>query len=390
MQVDNNLLTLALILFLSALIRAVSSRYKTPPVIGLLLLGVVLGPTFLNLVKFNELLHWIGEVGVLLLLFQAGLETDVKRIRHESKLAFPPAMGGVIIPMISGFALVMFMTGDIAESLIVGVIMTATSVSVSVMTLYDLGKMKSIEGRCIVNSAIIDDVIGILLVTVIFGVFSKGEPGSGSQLLPFLKIIGFFVAVLLAGRYVIPVFFNNLQKLRLDQSVTKLAIVIIFIFAWLAEYTELAAITGAYFAGLFLGQTQQHRKISSNLEVLGKALFIDVFFVGIALQYNLFSLNLHYMFLIGFILLSIFSKILGAGIGARLTGLDNIRSFRIGAGMIPRGEVALIVANMAMKKNLISADILSATIMMVIVTAVITPILLKHGFIKLQGKTLFD
>jgi len=256
MQVDNNLLSLALILFLSALIRAISSKYHTPPVIGLLLLGVVLGPTILNILKFSELIHWIGEVGVLFLLFQAGLETDTKRIRHESKQALLPALGGVMLPLITGFFLIYFITGNIAESLVVGVIMTATSVSVSVMTLYDLGKMKGIEGRCIVNSAIIDDVIGILLLTAVFAIFSKSETESANQYLPFLKIAIFFVVIIVFGKYMIPGLFNNLKKLRLEQSVTKLAIIIIFTFAWLAEYAELAAITGAYFAGLFLGQTQ--------------------------------------------------------------------------------------------------------------------------------------
>ncbi|MCF7911977.1 MAG: cation:proton antiporter [Candidatus Cloacimonetes bacterium] len=390
MQVDNNLLSLGLILILSALNRAISTKYKTPPVIGLLLLGVVLGPTFLNLVKYNEILHWIGEVGVLLLLFQAGLETDVKRIRHESKQAFPPALGGVLLPLITGFILVMFMTGDVAESLVVGVIMTATSVSVSVMTLYDLGKMKSIEGRCIVNAAIIDDVIGILLITVIFAIFSKDEISESSAYLPFVKIIGFFIITYLSGRYLIPGVFNNLKRLLLEQSVTTLAIAFIFIFAWLAEYAELAAITGSYFAGLFLGQTLQHHKINSNIEIIGKALFIDIFFVGIGLKFDLLDMTLNIWFLIGFNVLAIFSKLLGSGIGARLTGLDNIRAYRIGSGMIPRGEVALIVANMAMARNLISQEILSASIIMVIVTAIIPPIMLKHGFTKLQGKTLLD
>ncbi len=390
MQVDNNLANLAFILIFSAVIRAISSKYKAPPVIGLLLLGVFLGPTFFNLIGYNEIIRWIGEVGVLFLLFQAGLETDMKRIRKESKQAFPPAVGGVLLPLITGAILIYYMTGDIAEALVVGVIMTATSVSVSVMTLYDLGKMKSIEGRCIVNAAIIDDVIGILLITVIFAVFSKGEVSEGSQFLPFLKIIGFFVIVYLFGKYLVPGLFNNLKRLLLEQSVTTLAIAFIFVFAWLAEYAELAAITGSYFAGLFLGQTQQHHKISSNVEIIGKALFIDIFFVGIGLQFDLLDMKLNIWFLIVFNLLAIFSKMLGSGIGARLTGLDNIRAYRIGSGMIPRGEVALIVANMAMARHLISPEILSASIMMVIVTAVIPPIMLKHGFTKFQGKTLLD
>lgn len=390
MQVDNNLVSLAVILLFSTIIRSVSSKLKIPPVIGLLFLGVILGPTISGAIAYNEIIHWIGEVGVLFLLFQAGLETDIKRIKHESKQALPPALGGVILPFILGSLLVLLTGKSLAEAMVVGVIMTATSVSVSVMTLYDLGKMKSIEGRCIVNAAILDDVMGILLLTVVFAVFGTEGGGAGNQLIPFLKIIGFFVIMLIAGKYIIPSLFNNLKRLWLEQSITKLAIVIIFVFAWLAEYAELAAITGAYFAGLFLGETQQQHKIAGNIQIIGKAIFIDIFFVGIGLQFNLLDLDIHYLFLISFILLAIFGKIIGSGIGARMTGLDNIRSFRIGSGMVPRGEVALIVANMGLRKGLISSDILSATIMMVIVTAVITPVLLKHGFVKLKGKTLFD
>lgn len=390
MQVDNNLIIIAVILLLAAIIRAVSSKLKVPPVIGLLLLGVVLGPTVSGAVQYNELLHWLGEVGVLFLLFQAGLETDIKRIRSESKQALPPALGGILFPMAAGISLVLLFGGKLSEAIIVGVILTATSVSVSVMTLYDLGKMKSIEGRCIVNAAIIDDVIGILLVTIVFAIFNEGDVEAGKQFLPFIKILGFFVIMLLAGKFIVPNLFNNLKRLWLESSVIKLAIVLIFVFAWLAEYAELAAITGAYFAGLFLSETQQQHKIGQQLDIIGKSLFIDLFFVGIGLQFDLLDLNLHFVFLLGFILLAILGKMLGSGLGARLTGMDNIRSFRIGSGMVPRGEVALIVANMAMKKHLISSDILSATIMMVIVTAITTPLLLKHGFIKLKGKTLND
>lgn len=390
MPVDNNLLIIALILLIAAVIRGISTRLKIPPVIGLLLLGVVIGPSLLKLVQYNELLHWLGEVGVLILLFEAGMETDLKRLKKDSAQALPPALGGVLLPFASGTALVMLTTGNLQEALTVGVILTATSVSVSVMTLIDLNKIKGIEGRCIVNAAIIDDIIGIILITILFAVFNDSGSGAVSNLLPFLKIIGFFVIMLILGKFIIPVIFNNLKKLMLEESVIKFCFFLLFIFAWLAEYADLAAITGAYFAGLFLGQTQSRQKIVTNFRIIGKAIFVDIFFVGIGLQFNLFDLNIHYTFVIGFILIAIISKLIGSGIGIRLTGLDNIRAFRVGSGMIPRGEVALIVANMALKQNLITQDILSATILMVIVSALITPLLLKYGFTHLQGKTFFD
>jgi len=378
------LLHLAIIIFFSKILGAIARKLKQPPVIGMLLLGIVLGPTLLHFIEPDEVIMWIAKVGVLFLLFEAGLETNIKRIKEDSKQALLPAFGGIVLPFSLGLALIYFTNHNITQALAVGVIFTATSVSVSVMTLLELGKLKSIEGRCIVNSAIIDDIVGILLLTFIFGIISgTGESGSGLTV-SIIKIIGFFIVASIIGVFILKPFFFNLKKILLDNVVISLAIAVVLLYSWLAEMAGLAAITGAYFAGLFLGQTQHKHAINIGITNIGKSFFVDVFFVSIGLQFDLFEIEAKPIFLLLFILLAIFGKIIGSGLGARITKFDAVRSFRIGSGMIPRGEVALIVANMALAKGLISTEILSATILLVIISALVTPLMLKFSFNKFK------
>jgi Na+:H+ antiporter len=383
---NNLLLHLAIIIFFSKILGAISRKIKQPPVIGMLLLGILLGPTFLHFIEPDEIISWIAQIGVLFLLFEAGLETDLKRIKEDSKQAMLPAAGGIILPFSLGFGLVYFVTNSISQALIAGVIFTATSVSVSVMTLLDLNKLKGLEGRCIVNAAIIDDIIGILLLTFIFGLTGSGSDGS-TLTLSLVKIVVFFVISFAFGLFVLQPFFLNLKKILLDNVVISLAISVVLLYSWFAEMAGLAAITGAYFAGLFLGQTHHKHAVQTGIANIGKSFFVDVFFVNIGLEFNLFDIEAEPIFLFSFVFLAVLSKAIGSGFGARLTNFDAVRSFRIGAGMMPRGEVALIVANMALAKGIISTDILSATILMVIISALITPIVLKYGFTKLGKKS---
>ncbi|MDP8269256.1 MAG: cation:proton antiporter [Candidatus Tenebribacter davisii] len=381
------LLHLAVIIFFSKILGAISRKLKQPPVVGMLLLGIILGPTILNFIEPDEVIKWIAKVGVLFLLFEAGLETNMKRIKEDSKQAILPAIGGITLPFILGFLLMYFVNHNITQALVVGVVFTATSVSVSVMTLLDLGKLKGIEGRCIVNSAIIDDIVGILLLTFVFGLTSGSSGSSTTIIISFAKIIAFFVIATLLGIFILKPFFLNLKKILLDNVVISLAIAVVLLYSWLAEMAGLAAITGAYFAGLFLGQTEYKSAVHTGIANIGKSFFVDVFFVSIGLQFDLFEIEAEPAFLLLFILFAIFGKMIGSGIGAKITKFDAVRSFRIGAGMIPRGEVALIVANMALAKGLVSTDILSATILLVIISALVTPLILKFSFTKFEKRS---
>lgn len=380
---DNLLLKLAIIIIFSKVLGMMFKKLKQPPVIGMILLGIILGPTVLDYIEPDNIILWIAKTGVLFLLFEAGLETDLKRIKNESKQAILPALGGVIVPFMLGFLFSFIAHHSFVESLILGIIFTATSVSVSVMTLIDLGKLRGVEGRCIVNAAIIDDIIGILLLSVVFGLSTGQVVASGTMLGQLVKIILFFVLVFVSGIFLLKPIFLNLKKIFLDNVELSLAIAFVLLYSWFAEETGLAAITGAYFAGLFIGQSEYKHSIQQGISLLGKAFFIDVFFVSIGLEFNLFTLQAAPWYLISFVLLALFGKGFGSWLGARFTGFDNIRASRIGIGMLPRGEVALIIASMAVERNLISIEMMSATILMVVISAFITPIMLKTSYKRL-------
>lgn len=376
----NAFLYLAIIIVLAKLAATVFHNWKLPPVVGILLLGIILGPSALNIVHLNEIISWVASVGVLFLLFEAGLNTDIRRLATEYMQSLSPALGGVFLPFGFGFLIAFLFGYGYTQSLIAAVIFTATSISVSVMTLIDLGKLKGIEGRCIVNAAIIDDIIGILLLTFILG-FTLGEQTfNGGIALTISKIILFFVLTIAIGIFLIKPLFSNVEKFLVKNSIFSYAIAAIFFYAWFAEFSGIAALTGAYFAGVFIGQTEFKQKIHTHISELGNSFFVDVFFVTIGLQINILIIDANIFFLLSFVLIAILSKFAGSFIGARLVHFDSIRAFRIGSGMIPRGEVALIVASMALDKGVISSEIMSATILMVIISAVFTPLLLKYSF----------
>lgn len=356
-----------------------------PPVIALIMLGIVLGPSGLKFATSETLIKGIANIGALFLLFEAGLETDIKRIKTDSKVAILPASIGVILPLILGFFFNYFFTHNVMQSLIIGVIFTATSVSISVITLMEIGKMSTLEGRTIVNAAILDDIFGILLLSVVFGLAGVGD--GGTTLLLFGKMILFFLIIIVIGIFIIKNIFRNLEKLKISDTFLTIAISFIFLYSWMAEFSGLAAITGAYFAGLFLGQTDYKEKIHHGISVVGKSFFIDIFFVSIGLEFILSDIKASPVYLTGFIILALIGKFFGCGIGARLSSFDLIKSARIGIGMIPRGEVGIIIASMAIQKGMISADGFSATILMVVVTAIIPPILLRYSYEKFKDKS---
>ncbi len=379
---------IAIILFIASIFRAFFSRLSLPPVIGLILLGILLGPSLFNIVSTNEVIEWIAKVGVLLLLFEAGLGTNIKQIRNDSKQAFLPAFGGVLLPLVLGTAFAHLYGYDFDHSLFIGAIFTATSVSVTVMTLLELNRLKSLEGRCIINAAIIDDVIGILIITFIFGLAVKeGSEGAGGVLVSLGKIFGFFLVSVLAGLFVIKPLFSNFKRIFPKNPVIPIVIMFLFLYAYLAELSGIAAITGAYLAGLFLGQTEYREFINEGISTISKSFFTDVFFVSIGLGHNIFSLEIDLWYVLVFVILAIAGKFLGSYAGARLTRFDGIRSMRVGIGMIPRGEVALIMALMGLSKNIVDKDTMSATIFLILASALLTPFLLKASFTRLKKET---
>ncbi|OYD13637.1 hypothetical protein CH333_10730 [candidate division WOR-3 bacterium JGI_Cruoil_03_44_89] len=367
------LIQIALIIILSKVFSDFASRVRQPPVLGVLILGLLLGPSGFNIVAPNEVINTFSEIGVLILLFMVGLETDIKP--KEGKIASVIAINGVLLPFLFGFLVGLLFHRSLPESLILGTILTATSVSVTAMTLVDIGKLNLPEGKIIITAAIVDDVIGIIFLTVILCALGT----TTSPTFAILKLIGFFVAAYLVGHLFFLVF-GWAERLKAREAILAIAFAMMLIYAFMAMNLGVAAITGAYIAGFMLRRTKYKKNILSGMDTIGHSIFISFFFVDIGLKTNLVTIGGNHLFLIAFILCAILGKLGGTFIGTRLMHLKPKRGLRVGIGMIPRGEVALAIASMALSRGLIRRGDFSSVVVMVIVLALITPILLKWSF----------
>lgn len=399
------LLLLAAIVAAAKCAGALASRFGQPSVFGEILAGLILGPTVLNvlgLAPFNPaaseagqpgllaVVHDLAELGVVLLMFVAGLETDLDELRRVSAVAFWAAFGGVLLPLAGGvlvataFGLPLYW-----EAIFIGTILTATSVSISAQTLLELGALRSREGATILGAAVIDDVMGLMVLSVVVA-FAKASGGGvdlAALALVSLRILGYFALALVAGRLVKPILRWS-ASLQVSQATLAAALVIAFIYAWAAEYVgEVAAITGAYLAGVFVAQSGYKDRIDAGIHPLTYSMFVPVFFISIGLQANGRELGPHALFTLVLVAVAIVAKVIGSGAGARLSGFGGRESLRVGIGMISRGEVGLIVAGYGMTNGLIPRDVFSASVLMVLVTTMVTPPLLRLVFPAARGRT---
>ncbi len=370
------LLHLAIILILSKYVAALSIKFKMPPVLGMIITGIILGPSLLDIVKTDIVIQWLAKLGVILLLFTAGLDTDVAQMKSQGRASLMTAAGGVLVPFALGFFTSRFFGLDIFSATLIGTVLMATSVSVTVMTLIDLKKLHSSEGTTILGAAIIDDVIGILMLTFVFGLHG----GENNILVSMGKILGYFVASFLFGFFLFKPIIRFTRKLEVESGVVAVALSLCFFFAWAAEKAGMAEITGAYIAGLFVGQTRSKRTVSEGVETLGQSFFVAIFFINIGLETQLRDISGNPGFIIFIILFAVVGKILGSGAGAKLGGFSLQQSTRIGIGMVPRGEVALIISAMALTRGIFTQTEYSTTVLIVILSAILTPPLLKWAF----------
>ncbi len=364
---------IALILILSKVFSDLASRVKQPPVLGLLVLGLLLGPSGFHLIVPNEVMDVFSKIGVLVLLFMVGLETNIRP--KEAKVASLIAAGGVVLPFGLGLLCGLIFGRSFAQSLILGTILTATSVSVSVMTLLDINKLKTPEGKAILTAAIIDDIIGILVVTLVIGFIDVGS----NLGLTILKIVSFFIISYLAGFPCLWIL-NRVNLLRAREAVIAIAFGIMLLYAYMASSLGLAAITGAYLAGLVLRNTRHRRELLSGIDIIGHSIFISFFFVDIGLKTELSAIHGGYLFVVCLIVFAIVSKLGGVFAGSSLMHLKPKKGLRIGIGMIPRGEVALAIASLALSRGFILEGDFSSVVIMVIFLTFCSPALLKWSF----------
>lgn len=377
------LLFVAIILLSTKIFSLLSQKVNMPQVVGALLVGVLLGPSCLNILHETDFLTKSAEIGVIFLMFLAGLDTDFDDLKATGKSSVIIAFVGVLIPLGSGFlTYYLFFHGQrpdtmiFLESAFVGIVLTATSVSITVETLREMGKLKGKMGTSILGAAIIDDILGIIALTVIT---SFTVPGVEIMVV-LLKILLFFVFIAVCGFFV----FRLFRKLEIvygtKRRVTIYAVAFCLLLSYISEvYFGVADITGAYFAGLILcNVTETKSYIASKINITSYMFFTPIFFASIGIKTVITGMSQELiLFTLALLIVAILSKIVGCGLGAKICGFSNMDSLAIGVGMISRGEVALIVAQKGEQAGLISPTLFPAIVLVVIVTTLITPILLK-------------
>jgi Kef-type K+ transport system membrane component KefB len=376
-------LDLAIILLSTKLFGLLTRRLQMPQVVGALLAGLLLGPTFLNILHETDFIAKMAELGVILLMFSAGMETDVKELKRTGKASFVIAAFGVLIPLVGGFLAAGIFSDTLTEAtkiemlrnIFIGVVLTATSVSITVETLREMGKLKSPAGTAILGAAIIDDILGIIILTIIMGFASEGVSMMGIV----FRIGGFFVFAIISGIIFNKIFAHMTDKYGRKRRVPIYGLILCLMFAYIAEeFFGIADITGAYLAGIIIANLGSHDYINEKVEITSYMLFSPIFFASIGIKTAIETMNFNILiFALVLLAIAILTKVVGCGIGARMMGYSKEDALRIGVGMVSRGEVALIVASKGMSAGLITEQAFAPLIIVVLVTTLITPILLK-------------
>jgi Kef-type K+ transport system membrane component KefB len=386
---------LTIILLSAKLAGYMSIRLGQPSVLGELLIGILLGPSVINLLElpfiqheFMEVVAEFGELGVLLLMFIAGMELHLGEMRRNLRVAAFSGFMGVLWPVLLGWGAGLLFGLNHSVSLFLGLTLGATSVSISAQTLIELKALRSRVGLSLLGAAVFDDILIILLLSVFLAVQTgSGDPG---LLWIVLRMSAFLVLSVAFGLWVLPLLMRYISRLPISQGLLTLSLIVMFTYGIAAEFLGgMAAITGAFLAGLMLARCPEKEPVESGIHALAYGLFVPIFFVNIGLTINLREYRLESILLTLVIIgVAVLGKWLGAGLGARLGGLSRAESTQLGAGMISRGEVGLIVADVGVKQGLIAENVFSAVVVMVLVTTLITPPILRALFArsKSQGR----
>jgi len=385
MESYSYLLFLAIILISTKLFGLFSRKVQMPAVVGALVAGLILGPSLLNVVTLDgeagQYLQITAEIGVIFLMFSAGLETDLEELNENKVASLVTAVIGVLLPLIGGFVTYVLMFGtdlsnfkEVLTAFFIGVVLTATSVSITVETLRELGKLKGRVGTTILGAAIIDDILGIIILSVITSLTDT----SVNVGVVLIKIGLYFVLILALGAAV-RYFKNNIENIGIKRRVPIFAIAFCFLLAYVSEhFFGVADITGAYFAGLMLSYMDVSEYIKKRIETPSYLFFSPVFFASVGMQTSINGMGFKmWLFTLILLLVAIASKVFGCGLGSKVCGMTNKESLQIGIGMISRGEVALIVAQKGYSVGLLDQKLFAPIVLVVIVTTLITPVLLK-------------
>lgn len=381
------LLIIAIILVSTKLLGLITEKVHMPQVVGALLAGIILGPSGFGILESSDFIVKAAEIGVIMLMFTAGIDTDIEELKNTGVQAFVVACMGVLVPLVMCGALYFFFfrmeftAYNVLKGAFVGSVFSATSVGITVETLNEMGKIKTRTGTTLLSAALIDDIIGIVVLSVLTGLSSD----ESNVLIVIIKILLFFVFVLIVGFIFNKVFKSVSKEHWHSRRVAIWALAFCLTMAFCAEaWFGVADITGAFFAGLILCNVVKARQfIAKKVTVASYIIFTPIFFASVGMKTNLKSMDLHlFVFALLLIVAAVISKIIGCGLGAKASGMSGHQSLVVGIGMVARSEVALMVAQKGINAGMIDASILPAIILTVICSALITPILLKLSISK--------
>jgi Kef-type K+ transport system membrane component KefB len=373
---------LFIIIVMAKLFGLIARRLHAPQVAGEIIAGLLIGPTLLNLVNPSDFLSGMAEIGVILLMFSAGLETDIDKLKKSGLKATILACTGVGVPLVLGTLLYMAFYGfaapgstEFIKALFIGTILTATSVSITVQVLKELGKISTEVGTTIMSAAIIDDVIGIVVLTAVLGL---KDPNANLAAV-CLKTVAFFALSVVVGIIIFKIMSKAEAKWPHTRRIPIMGLALAYAMSYVADkYFGVADITGAYVAGIILSSLDNSEYIDRKMDINSYMLFGPVFFASVGLQTNLRSVDMTILaFSAAFVVVGLLGKVVGCGIVAKLLKYNTSDSLKIGVGMMTRGEVALIVAQRGLKADIVDSRYFTAVILLIILSSILTPIILK-------------
>ncbi|MEE0954030.1 MAG: cation:proton antiporter [Ruminococcus sp.] len=391
MDILSVLKDLAIIVVFAKVFGLIARKLKAPQVVGEIIAGLVVGPSVLGIVKLNQFLDICAGLGVVLLMFSAGLGTNLKQLLHTGVKALLIACAGVLVPLIGGTLLYMCFYGFSAigtpqffTAVFIGVIMTATSVSITVETLKELGKLKTELGTTILSAAIIDDVIGIMVLTFVIG-FKNPDSNPGFVA---LSTLAFFALSVVLGFVIYKAFKIIDKRWPHTRRIPILALALCFGLSYVAEKVfGIADITGAYVAGIILSKLHDSDYIEQKMDINSYMIFGPIFFASIGLKTEISGFTWELLlFSLAFVAVALVSKIIGCGAMSRLCGFKGSDTLKVGVGMMTRGEVALIVAQRGLTEGMIGSQYFTSVILLIIVSSILTPIILKLLYARDEKK----
>lgn len=373
----NDIFQLTLILVASLVATLIARRIRIPAVVGQILIGIVLAPAALGWLQGGHTIEVLSEIGVILLMFLAGLESDLGVLKKNFKPALLVALAGVLVPLLVFWGVTTMMGYAFSTAIFYGIVFAATSVSITVEVLQEYGKLSTKAGSIILGAAVVDDILAVLALSI----FTSTQSSSGN--LPKQLFMEFlFLLFLVLVHKSIPKVWRFVEKLPVYAKNTTAALILCLVLSLLADAAGMSAVIGSFFAGLALSQTDVSHKIEEYSSAIAYVVFIPVFFVSIAISVTFESIFEHPILILFFTLLAVLTKFIPAYFIGKSTGLTSSDSALVGTGMVSRGEMALIIAQIGLASQVINSDIYSELIIVIILSTLIAPFLIKLSLKK--------